>query len=1848
MQDIHVILESLHAMEADLVPANDNVVSLQARNDIPTYAAPFVIDWNEDYNQYKNPKNETLTVTKWRPLKEWERAPIFLMHYDTLHGQEKTKATTAIKASDEAMQGIEALLKTQVENTAIFDATKKEILEMCANTKKINRDAADALKIFVETTKIYTSLFETFQKVKPKLIEDIGASRISIQAYQKMITIEKHLCYMVSDLDLSRYKIFEIILEDKLDKYTKELKEQAKKQLPSATKTKDASYTILQTATAKNKPAADLLKTNSTSKSHCSKGCAEVDAAMAEVELLRLALMSPKDAPNAQPQADEAPNAQVLLVLQQQQQAQQIAQHAAEELSNESAEALQAKEHALVQQQVELSQEKLAEAVQTDAANSIVSEQIVQIDKVNVDIAQQHVAEAQERVADVKQQLRETQEALSHEESPVETGILNGILSSFVKVLSFKTDELHIAEQKEAVAESVLHKDVALQAEQSVEAYHKASAVAVECEKAAIHAKSLAKADIQNLCDALVQLEQSKAEVTQRKELLLTTEANLIAAKKTMFTHKIKAAEKLKSDLDANISQKQQEVELNIKKTVDLDQIMQLSNSTYKRVRQSFADAQVARHTASTHAHVQEQHTTESSAAQMPDLLQDWYQECLLRARETHNKTQTQAAASHADVELAKNTLADNLEKLEDLIQANDLGASDSNEIIVETDIIQETYNTAAKKVQEMITTKDEKLSLWNQAAKEYIRLKVLVEFHDSCANTAKKILDSTDRQDAVALLTEQVRDNENESATQSINVDANYNALQKATEEFESAMLNANEAIKKLESVAKLLRVPHNPTNYPIPPYIQEIDIEQMLRVEGAMAKTNLAPQQKLFDELIMNIKKKLNVIVPDAVPDAVLDAAAEKLQAVDSLLQQHKIKLREWHEAVERYCKSNVYLDCLKDMDNQLEKKLQIYITEIRKYRKTQERYAVRASVITILTQSIEANKVEISTVQASMQKQGNEMSVTHKALQKAITTANEAIETLIQTETQPQIVETWKAKLVDTNVNLQVEIDRQMENAKNAIKSPSDQLNDAEAKIQAADAKIEAVDKEASEEMAERQKHIDEQDRLQQVRYDKLNETMRSIIDTYVKSNHDCIAQCERNAQQYVLIETQKELLILNNQILKVLISTYPELASHEIGILKDKIAVHESTIYSNEAKMRQFEKETGALLKKRKEEKTEVDKQNKFIENAKFTGLNLKKQTVWTAEEILPLFSYNAKYNACIATIIKQKKREYDAGLTETRQKMEEIVNKYIASKVKLNLSLSAVIKLELQIEKHNTSQETSDKAILVSLQGPLQTAQAEEAADAKTFDELRAEAEQVTRQILQTVKSQNNREIWLKNLVVFRNTTSAVVRQNIEDTERAAAGQPAPAHSASPDDAAPALSADARAKALEKNTQQALSLHSALFVEKTRLDSVIDKMLAAYLVTTIKSLENNNIARKAARAKFEQIRGEVHRIILSYNADVTMYTQKVQLIVDNTVNAETRAAWAKLLKPGERPAYEDMSGIMNRLGIKEATIAEMSGDAALLEKDRTKLNDVEKTADEAFAALVQKLNIVRPKYTEAIKQRDALLLDGNVTFQEDAAFREQLVKLRRLIRELNELADVSREACSNALTMAQTPDNISHWSARCLYDIPDYNSLLKQKNIDSLHPAKSNNEGNRKRHEKQHDDTSYTKPSSLPLCSFKQSLLAFAAQLLALVYPPVPAKIWLARPPVARYAHPDRARAAGGSLELHALCARVAHIALLVHIDPKLELLAAHRFLVELPEHARLLALACSPAPSSALYAARAAPSREHANAAAIRACLSRSSLQPLRACAAATVAAPMPTNGGTSTPPMNQSSQQYV
>ena len=128
--------------------------------------------------------------------------------------------------------------------------------------------------------------------------------------------------------------------------------------------------------------------------------------------------------------------------------------------------------------------------------------------------------------------------------------------------------------------------------------------------------------------------------------------------------------------------------------------------------------------------------------------------------------------------------------------------------------------------------------------------------------------------------------------------------------------------------------------------------------------------------------------------------------------------------------------------------------------------------------------------------------------------------------------------------------------------------------------------------------------------------------------------------------------------------------------------------------------------------------------------------------------------------------------------------------------------------------------------------------------------------------------------------------------------------------------------------------------------------------------------------------------------------------------------------------------------------------------------------------------------------------------------------------------------------------------------------------------------------------------------------FEVGITALARCLLYNLYPPVPAPPFHERPAFARYAQKDpRVALAAGHPELHALCARITHIAgpVLYHLKH----FAAYRFLVEFPLLACIVSRALEPGAVARLYAARRdvllAP-----DVGRIRACLDRANLPLLR------------------------------
>ena len=793
----------------------------------------------------------------------------------------------------------------------------------------------------------------------------------------------------------------------------------------------------------------------------------------------------------------------------------------------------------------------------------------------------------------------------------------------------------------------------------------------------------------------------------------------------------------------------------------------------------------------------------------------------------------------------------------------------------------------------------------------------------------------------------------------------------------------------------------------------------------------------------------------------------------------------------------------------------------------------------------------------------------------------------------------------------------------------------------------------------EKEEKEKNDNESARRErlQLDYDNANKTTRHSIDIYLNSYDQVRAQCEARVRMHLQI-THNETKLLHLQKLLLL-----ELPENVIAKINDKIIHHQSKITQKGLEMKQLEERLSVLTSDSNACKILAEKEAAICRSDRFQKEKiLRINPQWNTQEIIPLFNYDVEYARLQKSFDKEDRKKRDAKIQDRRDALSELVSGYKLALKEMKTKMLVTIKIQLKREKLLANKDITTQVQASELE--LRTARDSEAQAVEKLEKVRAECIPRTYKALFTVFDPEATEIFCGNLVHWEKKTPEVIRNDLLQQERIDAKQPEPAEPPQPAPQAPAnISKNA---IYEKNKQTAVAILAAIKSNGIEIKHILNLVKNAYDIKKQGREKNAAVFDKAVE-EFKRYYVQLARIIETHNEEVELYRQKVKIVVQNAPNEENSAYWRRQIN--DAVSLIDLSTSMQGAGIKEDDIARMS--SGTTQEDKPKYIDKNSSYEECaevanwnYKALQHQTASVAKNYKLVMTRHEVLMQKERISDIEREEFAVMVAEFRGELNHLHVLKDVNRD--SAVLARGKTDDITSKkfWTDIANYPIEDFKRNLILHDVDNLKPVKvsavkdgvpQNGRARKDAPRKDAlyddvriDDTSYTKPSSLSLCSFNQSLLAFAAQLLALVYPPVPAKTWLARPPVARYAHPDRARAAGGSLELHALCARVAHIALLVTANAKFEPLAAHRFLVELPEHARLLALACSPAPSSALYAARAAPSREHANAPAIRACLSRSSLQPLRACAAATVAAAMPTNGGTSNSLMNQSSQQYV
>jgi hypothetical protein len=569
MQDISSILTSLHAMEADLAPTNDTIVSLQARNTVPTYDTPLI--WMTDYAQYDIPSNVVkpkghkdtkLTPKLWndtKSMKDWQKIPIFLLSYPHHHKTNQDSIAKAIEKSTAAILATKVLLDTQEQSKLAFDKETKEILEMCDKTKQIDTNLDGWVQILQVTTKQQKSLEKSFPVLMQKLSDDIDKSKKSIQHQQTITGQEKTICTIAFEFEKKRNTIFEDIInlvgqnEKDLKKieqirreYTPEIIQQAKKELKSSVGTMAASELKFDEALKKIQDAAVLVKRNGearrdwmTSNKITEEAMQTLNALISTIPAVSIPALQPP-AQDAQASPEAAPHAPELLVpLHEQQQDQHVAQDAAQEALSQSTDNLRTQQHALVELEVELGQDQLAQTQNAITANALVSEQIVLLDHANIALEQEHVAQAQGHLADVKEQLDATKAALTNAQSPAESTMMQGFIDLFSNLTTSTQKKVDVEKQKEKVAQDQLQTDVASQAQQRVEAHQLATAAAAACQKAATDAQVQTNADIQKYCEVELAKEESEEDFEKCKLLLVTAKANLEQAKKKKMRLKL-------------------------------------------------------------------------------------------------------------------------------------------------------------------------------------------------------------------------------------------------------------------------------------------------------------------------------------------------------------------------------------------------------------------------------------------------------------------------------------------------------------------------------------------------------------------------------------------------------------------------------------------------------------------------------------------------------------------------------------------------------------------------------------------------------------------------------------------------------------------------------------------------------------------------------------------------------------------------------------------------------------------------------------------------------------------------------------------------------------------------------------------------------------------------------------------------------------------------------------------------------------------------------------------------------------------------------------------------------------
>jgi hypothetical protein len=1002
-------------------------------------------------------------------------------------------------------------------------------------------------------------------------------------------------------------------------------------------------------------------------------------------------------------------------------------------------------------------------------------------------------------------------------------------------------------------------------------------------------------------------------------------------------------------------------------------------------------------------------------------------------------------------------------------------------------------------------------------------------------------------------------------------------------------------------------------------------IDSKTMLSPEYVLAMVNQTMQTNFPRESL------------DTIDDDIDNLAAKEIEAWQLKIDKHGQNLAMLHKIESNLKAMEKLQECVpkaQALRTSLQTEIEAYCQctiEIETMRKEQPK---GQTAQTDHARSLAAKEIEASALNDSMTKM-------HDTLVHETESANAAIEEVLRFTTDEEEV-----KELQTQTILPLDTRTTIEQRLSALRAQQNIAAVAAAKDKARqehDAKI--------KEDAWREKL--------QTEYDIANEKTRTAIDTYLDSHKALKVECEKHASLGMHLDFKQWKLKEKKQLLTALQRNETDVITPAITALQEQIEKFTVQIQEEETHLENAIKVAQALVDKNKLERKEALEQAASSSSDRYKHSFLTQEPEFYTAEIIPLFDWKKEYDNYIKNMLAERRRKYDENVAKTKEDVNALVGIYNKSLDTLQISMRATIKINLRLEKRKTSTTKSIGETQASIEDELSRATTEEDTNLETFRKAREEVIHKTRKALRIVFATEHRKTYLDNLQLFARRTTSDIRQTIVIQERKSAHQPDPAlitdatHTPNAPNAAvsPPVTADSRAETYHTNKMAAIALYATITANNKQLQTNLNALVAAYRVV-VSTQRTDSAALLNALETYKASYKTLHEITETHNANVMLYIQTAQIVADNAPSTQDKELW---LNNKDRVGTIAFKSTIDNAGIKEDTITEMSGSAPLVPSHQQKTyEDYSRTATDNYKKLQTSLETFDPLIKNILDLHERLLRLSQIPPEEERRFKESLAAVRRMIPGINKLVAGSKESALVAKEHTRDATAKAYWTEVAKYKVEDYDQFLIQHHIDSLQPAQQSAQRVPRIDKTQHAvvtpndfDKSQT-PHAPPPCSFKLQMLDFAARLLPLVYPPTRAPAWLARPAVARYAHPDRARTAGGSLELHALCARVAHIALLVHLGNQLEPLAAHRLVVEVPENSRLLLRALSPLPHHSLYAARAAPSREHKNSVSIRECLSRSSLAPLRACAAATVAAVLPKDDGGSDTKHDQSSQQYV